>query len=91
MFSTHLNIALHNFICKFWMVNENFLLSHLFNSVVMIALYGVVVLINLNTKSATGCEVIWLWQMSQTMVLHSLKLKLSQRTVTLKCGNRSHL
>merc|ERR1719430_2228352 len=66
-------VALQNFLSQFWMINNDFLFSHVFNSIIVVALYRVVVLVDLYSQASTSGEVIWLWKMSKTMVLHSLQ------------------
>merc|ERR1719430_673171 len=66
-------IALQNFLSQFWMINNDFLFSHVFNSIIVVALDRVVVLVDLYSQASYCGEVIWLWKMSQAMVLHSLQ------------------
>ena len=73
--SRHLDICLQNLVRQLWMINEHLLLSHLLNSLVSVALHGVVVLVNLNAKSAACGEVVRLGKMSQTVMLHRLKVE----------------
>jgi len=68
-----LGIALEKFISELWMINNNFLFSHIVDCLVSIALDRVVVLVDLYSQASTSGEVIWLWKMSKTMVLHSLQ------------------
>merc|ERR1712243_507311 len=56
-----------------WMINNNFLFSHIVDCLVSIALDRVVVLVHLYSQASTSGEVIWLWKMSKAMVLHSLQ------------------
>merc|ERR1719318_1347572 len=65
-----LGIHLNEFVSYVWKVHDNFLLSHILNSTISIALHRVVILVYLNTQLPTSGEVIWLWHVSQTMVLH---------------------
>merc|ERR1719147_113820 len=55
------------------MINNNFLFSHVLNGVIVVALDRVVVLVDLYSQASTSGEVIRLWKMSKTMVLHSLQ------------------
>merc|ERR1719430_1109722 len=66
-------VALQNFLSQFWMINDDFLFSHVFNSIIVVALDRDVVLVDLYSQASDCGEVIWLWKMSQTMVLHSLQ------------------
>merc|ERR1719213_576871 len=66
-------VALKNFLSQLWMINNNFLLSHVFNSIIMVALDRVIVLVDLYSQASNSGEVIWLWKMSKAMVLHSLQ------------------
>merc|ERR1719305_1544347 len=55
------------------MVKDNLLLPHVLNCVIGVNLNWVVVLVNLNAKSATGGEVVWLGKMTKAVVLHGLE------------------
>merc|ERR1719213_568360 len=66
-------VALQKFLSQLWMINNNFLLSHVFNSIIMVALDRVIVLVDLYSQASNSGEVIWLWKMSKAMVLHSLQ------------------
>jgi len=68
-----LGIALEQFVSKFGVINDYFLFSHIVDCLVSIALDRVVVLVDLYSQASTSGEVIWLWKMSQAMVLHSLQ------------------
>jgi len=74
VFLVLLCVALQKFISKFGMINNNFLLSHVLNGVIVVALDRVVVLVDLYSQASTSGEVIRLWKMSKTMVLHSLNI-----------------
>ena len=55
------------------MVHENLLLPHLLDGVVVVALHGVVVLVDLDAQPAAGGEVIGLRQVAEAVVLHGLQ------------------
>merc|ERR1719226_58163 len=73
VYFVYLSISFHNLISKFWMIQNDLFISHFLNCIIMVALNRVVVLVDLNTKPATGCEVVWLWKMAKSMMLHGLK------------------
>ena len=55
------------------MIQEHFLLSHLLDSIISVALHGVVVLVDLYSESATRGEVVRLGKVTQTMMLDCLQ------------------
>ena len=75
MIYRYLDICFQDLVGQLWMINEHLLLSHLLNGVVSIALHGVVVLVDLDSKLATGGKVVRLGKMTQTMMLHCLEKK----------------
>ena len=56
------------------MIQEHFLLSHLLDSIISVALHGVVVLVDLYSESATRGEVVRLGQVTQTMMLKNIEI-----------------
>ena len=77
-YDTNLDIWFHNSVSKLWMIQEHFLLSHLLDSIISVALHGVVVLVDLYSESATRGEVVRLGKVTQTMMLDCLQRWLSQ-------------
>ena len=55
-------------------VQNDLLVPHLLDGVVVVALHRVVVLVDLDAQAAAGGEVVRLGQVTQTMVLHRLTI-----------------
>ena len=56
------------------MVEDDLLVPHLLDSVVVVALHGVVVLVDLDAQAAAGGKVVRLGQVTQAVMLHSLTI-----------------
>merc|ERR1719397_2250543 len=67
-----LGVRLEQPFRNFGMVKDNLLLPHVLNCVVGVNLNWVVVLVDLDAKSSTGGEVVWLRKMTKAVVLHGL-------------------
>ena len=61
------------------MVQQHLLLPHLLNSLVSVALQGVVVLVDLDAQAAAGGEVVRLGQVTEAMMLHRLTITSQSR------------
>ena len=55
------------------MIHDQLLVSHLLNSIISVALHGVVVLVDLYSESAARGEVVRLGKVTQTMMLDCLQ------------------
>ena len=53
------------------MVQDDLLVPHLLDSIVVVALHGVVVLVDLDAQAATGGEVVWLGKMTKPVMLQT--------------------
>ena len=80
----HLSILFYHPVGDLWVVQEHLLLPHLLDSLVCVALQGVVVLVDLDAQAAAGGEVVRLGQVTQAVVLHRLTSKRTQspRSIT---------
>ena len=76
----HLSILFDHPVGDLWVVQEHLLLPHLLDSLVCVALQGVVVLVDLDAEAANSGEVVRLGQVTQAVVLHRLTSKKSQST-----------
>ena len=56
------------------MVEDDLLVPHLLDGVVVVALHGVVVLVDLDAQAAAGGEVVRLGQVTQAVMLHRLTI-----------------
>ena len=55
------------------MVEDDLLVPHLLDGVVVVALHRVVVLVDLDPQAATGGEIVRLREMAEAVVLHRLQ------------------
>ena len=69
----HLSILFDHPVGDLWVVQEHLLLPHLLDSLVCVALQGVVVLVDLDAEAANSGEVVRLGQVTQAVVLHRLQ------------------
>ena len=71
---SYLSISLEHLLRNLWMIHDQLLVSHLLNSIISVALHGVVVLVDLYSESATRGEVVRLGKMTQTMMLKNIEI-----------------
>ena len=62
------------------MVEDDLLVPHLLDGVVVVALHRVVVLVDLDAQAAAGGEVVRLGQVTQAVVLHRLNNNVSVKS-----------
>ena len=67
------NLSALDSLCQLGVVEDDLLVPHLLDGVVMVALHGVVVLVDLNAQPAAGGEVVRLGEVAQAVVLHGLQ------------------